>query len=205
MKYPFLASFLVFCAVFYFRNRKTDRQRERNKKAYFDLEAKANNTRKQPLDNLEYIKIPYDELPTTICNEDSVICECLSDLNDLMKDDIVNFTGLTNTDLKLQYGPANLPYLQKCDMCYTHLVRVLNDWATQLYKLDYHSEALTVLEYAIKIKADISNIYFLAADIYIENGTPDKIDNLFITASELNSVIKDSIIRTLKNKTGRDN
>lgn len=200
MKYPFLASFLVFCAVFYLRNRKVDKQRERNKKEYFDLEARANNTRKQPLDNLDYIKIPLEMLPISVCTEDSIISECLSDLNELVKDDIVNFTGLTNTDLKLQYGPANLPYLQKCDMCYTHLVRVLHDWAKQLYSLNQPKDALTVLEYAININADISNIYFMCADIYLENNTPEKIDSLIETASSLNSVIKDSIIRTLNSK-----
>lgn len=200
MKYPFLASFLVFCAVFYLRNRKVDKQRERNKKEYFDLEARANNTRKQPLDNLEYIKIPLETLPVSICTDDSTINECLSDLNELVKDDIVNFTGLTNTDLKLQYGPANLPYLQKCDMCYTHLVRILHEWAKQLYALDYHKEALTVLEYAVSIKADISNIYFMCADIYLEENNPEKIDKLIETASSLNSVLKDSIVRTLNSK-----
>lgn len=204
MKYPFLASFLVFCVVFYFRNKKVDRQREKIKKDYFDLEAKANNTRKQPLNDLEYIKIPISELPTGICTDNSVIKECLSDLNELLNDDIVNFTGLTNTDLKLQYGPANLPYLQKCDMSYTHLVRVLNDWATELYNQNYHDKALTVLEYAISIKADISNVYYMAADIYLENNNPEKINILIDTASNLNSVIKDSIVRTLITKTERD-
>lgn len=205
MKYPFLASFLVFCVIFYLRNKKTDMQRERQRKEYFELEAKANNTRKQPLDNLNYINIPFDSLPTTICTDDSVIKECLSDLENLCNEDIVNFTGLTNTDLKLQYGPANLPYLQKCDLSFTHLVRVLNDWSAQLSKLGFNDDALTVLEFAISIKADVSNIYFLAADIYIEKNTPEKIDELISTASQLNSIIRDSIIRTLKNKTGRDN
>ncbi|MCR5799628.1 MAG: hypothetical protein K6G69_06080 [Lachnospiraceae bacterium] len=202
MKYPFLASFLVLCAVFYHNNRKADRNREKSKKAYLDRESRANATRKQPVDKLDYISVPLDDLPCDVCPDDPVIAECLADLMKLAEEKIVNFTGLTNTDLKLEYGVANLPFLEKCDLSYTHLIRVLNTWASRLYEHGFKDKALIVLEYAVNIHADISNIYYLAADIYIENGTPEKIDPLIETAGNLNSVIKNSIIKTLKEKKG---
>lgn len=200
MKYPFFASFLVLCAIFYHNRKKADRSHAKIMQDYFKRENEANNTRKQPLDDLEYINIDLDRLPTQVYCDDDLIAECIKDLTRLCDESIVNFTGLTNTDLKLKYGPANLPFLQQCDLNYTQLVRILNTWASRLFELNDHDSALAVSEYAISLKADISNIYYLASDIYIEKGTPEKISSLIETAEGLNSVMKYHIVENLKSK-----
>ncbi len=163
MKYPFFASFLVLCAIFYHNRKKADRSHAKIMQDYFKRENEANNTRKQPLDDLEYINIDLDRLPTQVYCDDNLIAECIKDLTRLCDESIVNFTGLTNTDLKLKYGPANLPFLQQCDLNYTQLVRILNTWASRLFELNDHDSALAVSEYAISLKADVSNIYYLAS------------------------------------------
>ena len=200
MKYPFFASFLVLCAVFYHNRKKADRNSEKIMRDFFDRENEANNTRKQPLDNLDYISIPFDSFPVDILSDDPIITECISDIKRLMEESIVNFTGQYITDLKLQYGPANLPFLQRCDFNYSSLVTALHRWAKKLYEENYHKEALTLCEYAISIKADVSGIYYMAADIYIENGCPSKIEKLITVAESLNSAMKNSIIKGLKEK-----
>ena len=200
MKYPFFASFLVLCAIFYHNRKKADRSHAKIMQDYFKRENEANNTRKQPLDDLEYIKIDLSKLPTQAYDDDDLIKECIKDITRLCEESIVNFTGLTNTDLKLKYGPANLPFLQQCDLNYTQLVRILNTWANRLFELNDHDSALIVSEYAISLKADISNIYYMASDIYIENGTPEKILSLIEIAEELNSVMKDHIAENLRSK-----
>ena len=198
MKYPFFASFLVLCAVFYHNRKKSDKNYAKIMQDYFDRENEANNTRKQPLDDLEYINLP-SELIDSIDSDDLTVKELVSDIEDIIKEPIVNFTGVSNTDLKLKYGPANLPYLQRCDFNYTQLVTHLYNLAKRLYEIDKKDISLTILEYAISIKADISKIYYLAADIYKENNTSEKIANLISAAESLDSAMKNSIIKTLKN------
>jgi len=200
MKYPFFASFLVLCALFYYNRKKADRNSERIMQEFFDRENEANNTRKQPLDNLEYISVPFDTFPVDLCQDDPVVKECIENIKSLMTESIVNFTGKTNTDLKLQYGPANLPFLQRCDFNYSNLVTSLHRWAKKLYEADFHKEALTLCEYAISIKADVSGIYYMAADIYIEDGCSSKIQELITVAESLNSAMRNSIIKGLKEK-----
>jgi len=200
MKYPFFASFLVLCALFYHNRKKADRNSEKIMRDYFDRENEANNTRKQPLDNLDYISVPFDSFPTDVLTEDPVVAECISTIKSLMEESIVNFTGQTNTDLKLAYGPANLPFLQKCDFNFSSLVTSLHRWAKQLFEAGYHNEALLLCEYAISIHADISGIYYMAADIYIEEDQPEKITDLISSAESLDSAMKTSIIKTLKSK-----
>ena len=200
MKYPFFASFLVLCALFYYKRKKADRTEANIMAEYYERENRANNTRKQPVDNLDYINIPLEQLPMELCKDDELIAEYHQDITRLLAEKIVNFTGQTNTDLKLLYGPANLPFLQQCDFNYTHLVTVLHNWAKRLYDLQYTDAALTVLEYAVSIKADISGVYFLAADIYVNNNTPEKINALIAAAEGLESVMKNSIINKLNEK-----
>ena len=60
---------------------------------------------------------------------------------------IVNFTGLTNTELKLQYGAPNITLLTTYDQNYTLLVRTLQQWAQALYDGGFSKEACQLLEF----------------------------------------------------------
>ena len=201
MKYPFLASILILCALFYYENKKADKKFRNSKEAFWERESLANSTRKKPLDDLTYIIPDLASLPTDIECDDPIIKEKVSDLVSLSEEKIVNFTGMTNTDLKLKYGVANLPFLQQCDNNYTVFVRTLQEWAERLYALGYSNEALCVARYAIDQGTDISKSYFLAADIYLSNGRPDQINDLIKAAETINTPLKNSIISTLKEKT----
>ena len=81
---------------------------------------------------------------------------------------------------------------------YTFFVRTLQTWAERLYDLGYHDDALTVLEYAIATRTDISATYYLAASIYHEKGQNAKIKHLLLVAETLQSAMKNAIVRTLK-------
>ena len=72
-------------------------------RAFWDREQRANFTRKKPLDNLNYITIPDNILHMAPASMTAEIQNCLKDLGDLSSGKIVNLTGFTNTDLKLEY------------------------------------------------------------------------------------------------------
>lgn len=200
MKYPFLASILILCALFYYERKKADRKYDNSIKNFIERELQANNTRKKPLDNIEYIKIDLDLLPIDTANNDDIVSEKCKDIIDLSSQPIVNFTGMTNTDLKLEYGVANLPYLQQCDMNYTVLARTLQEWAARLFELGHVAEALSVVEYAISTNTDVSKTYYLAADIYKSSDEIDKINGLIERAKSLNTPLRNSIISNLEKK-----
>lgn len=200
MKFPFFASFLVFCALIFYENRKSSRKSEKLKKSYWDRELEANSTRKKPLDDLEYLHIDIDALPINTAKDDVRIAESINDILSLANEEIVNFTGLTNTDLKLKYGVANLPYLQKCDMNFTTFARILNEWCHRLLELGYEDEALLVAEYAINNNSDASTTFYLAADIYKKRDEEYKINLLIEKAESLNSAFKNILINNLKEK-----
>ncbi|MBO5056752.1 MAG: hypothetical protein J6C64_10435 [Lachnospiraceae bacterium] len=198
MKFPFFASFIVFCIWLSFEIRKHRRIQEKASDSFWEKEAAANNTRRKPLDDLNYIHIPFDSLPMDVLKEDPGVAQCHETLYTLSKDPIVNLTGISNTDLKLKYGAPNIDLLSCYDQRYTTLARTLQTWANILYENGFVSEACTVLEFAVETHTDVSSSYKLLSSIYRQNGQIDKIRSLIPIASQLNSVLSGHIVASLE-------
>jgi len=201
MKFYVLASLIVFILIISHNIRKTRRQQAEEEKNFWERERLANETRRKPLDNLDYIHIPTDDLPMHLMEEDPQVADCLSTINDLSEKPIVNLTGFTNTDLKLEYGTANITALTEYDSCYTLLAGTLQRWAELLYQAGYVQETRAILEFAVSTRTDVSAAYSLLADIYLQNGEAEKIQHLTETAETLNSLNKNVILRHLREKT----
>ena len=200
MKFPIFASFIVFCLWLRYQLKKSSKREDSLSQNFWEKEAEANNTRRKSLENLDYITIPLESFPTEISSlsENERFMECLETLHTLSNEKIVNLTGLTNTELKLKYGAPNINLLMQFDQNYTLLARTLQSFAEELYKAGFISESQTVLEFAISTHTDVSQSYFLLADIYDRENHPEKINELIATAEGLNTVMKNPIVRTLQ-------
>ncbi len=197
MKFPFFASFIVFCIWLSYEIRKNRKNQETSTDAFWERESKANNTRRKPLDDLNYITIPFDNLPMDALEDDPVIKECRDTLYTISEGPIVNLTGISNTDLKLKYGAPNIDFLMLCDQRYTVLARTLQRFAQVLYDNALVREAQAVLEFAITTGTDISSSYKLLAKIYQTNGEKEKIRELIPIAEGLNTALSDHIVSFL--------
>lgn len=200
MKFYILASLIIFCMVINHNVRKSRRIQADEEKRFWDREHLANQTRRKPLDGLDYIKIPLDRLPMQLLEENEKVAECLRMIQELSLRPIVNLTGYSNTDLKLEYGTANITALTEYDQNYTLLVSTLQQWADLLYQADQTEPTREILEFAVKIRTDVSRTYDLLSDIYIKNGQRDKIPELINTAESLNSLNREVILRHLRKR-----
>ena len=198
MKFPFFASFLIFLAWFTYERKKADRIQQEKVNAFWARERKANFVRKKSLDNLPYIKYELSDFSLDLINDQPEYQDIVDTLTHLANESIVNFTGYTNTDLKLEYGTANITLLMQFDSNYTALVRTLQNLAELLNKKGYEEEAIKVLEFCIDTHTDISASYKLLASLYKKKQTPEKINNLIQVANSLKSVNKNSIVSYLE-------
>lgn len=190
---PFIfVAFLLFLFVLNMRYRKTNRQQQETEDAFWERERLANATRKQDISNLPYITIPKEIIPSNLPTDSVKALESLS------QQQILNLTGKTNTDLKLEYGVANLEFLSACDERFIDLVNALLDCSKDLLDANRSNEAKQLLEYAVSIQADAKPLYLRLAKLYLEEGNPSAIDNLIASANELNSLSKDGIVADLK-------
>ena len=197
MKYPIFASVVMASLVLMFSIRRRRDKEEAEYQSFWDEEARANSTRKQPLDDLNYITIPFDDLPVDLMKDDPEVASCLEMLHTLSESPIVNFTGLSNTELKLRYGAPNIDLLSGYDQAYTLLVRTLDKWAHILYQNELVEEARSILEFSVGTGTDVSSTYDLLANIYGSSGEKEKIKELLPKAEALNSLMKKSIIKKL--------
>lgn len=200
MNLAFLASLIAFILFLSIGIRRQNRQTRQKEEAFWAREAKANAVRRKSLDGLNYIKIPLEEFPTHILQSDSTVLECISILEALTSQKIVNLTGYTNTDLKLEYGTANITALSEYDQNYTVLVRTLQKWADILLETGYAEEATVLMEFAVSTGTDISRTYYELADYWASQGETAQIERLITMAGNLHSANKTAIVRQLREK-----
>ena len=203
MKFPILASFILLCIVSAIGMRRTSRKFEEKENNFWEKEREANNVRKKSLDSLEYVHIPYDLLPFGTAEENPTLAAAEDELMALKDEKIVNFTGITNTDLKLEYGTANITALTQFDQNYTALVVSLQKWGDALYNAGRFEDACQVLEFAVKTRTDISATYRLLIDMYKtklgfnEATIKSKLEGLLPIAKNLNALSRNQILNML--------
>lgn len=164
---------------------------------FFALEKKADSTPKKDIDGLPYIEVKREALPLDLPTENEETKEHQYNISSLEGKKILNFTGVSNTELKLRYGAGNIYFLQSCDMNYTRLVQNVSRLAEDYLKEGHEAEARQLLEYGVSIGSDVKKNYTLLADIYRDSGENEKISGLKETARNINSLSKEGILKAL--------
>lgn len=201
MKLPIFTTVVLLSALIWFSMKRSTKKMNEEEEKFWDREREANFIRRKPLVDLEFIDVPFDELPLDENSEDPLLKEYAEKILALKDKKIVNLNGITNTDLKFKYGVSNLNTLSEYDENYTIMVSTLADYAEELNRLGRVEDAKTVLEIAIKCKSDVKRSYILLADMYEEAKEYDKIEELIESASALTSHAKDGIVNELKKRS----
>ena len=197
--FPLFTIFIIFIVWSYYEMHKSTRNDRKTQDDFWNREQTSNNVRRKRIDDSEYITIPDSILNINSSNED--VIKHLASLRELKNKKILNLTGKTSTDIKELYGPANLNYVTECDDNFTSMCQVLSSLGTLLKEEGDLAQAAKVLEFAVNSKSDISSTYLALADIYLSTGKSEKIKDLISTASLLDSLMKDSIIKNLTDLT----
>lgn len=187
-----LVIFALFCLWVWYESHRTVNVYKARERAFWDREARANSTRRKSLDGLAYITVPTD-LPTDLYPDNININSYKEIIAELSRDKIVNFTGFTNTDLKLEYGAPNIGELTRYDQNYTTLITTLQKWADELMELGSPEEAYKIMEYLISVKCDIGKTYRILGRHYLDTGNTDGFDKLVKTIGETRSLNQDYI------------
>lgn len=197
-----IAIFLMMLVWMYWHKvevNKKIRDADDKEASFWDKEREANSVRRKSIEELDYIHLPKDEaLPLSLLPDHPEMPEILHTLEILKSDKILNLIGLTNTDLKLKYGAANLTALSRYDQNYTSLVTTFQKWADILLEADYTDEAVGLMEYLVSINADIGKTYRLLGKYYLKHGELDKYDELIVKATNLKSINSPYIAESLK-------
>lgn len=157
--FPFLAIFIIFCLVLAFYIRKNDNAQQKVQDEFWEKERKSNAVRKKDISKLDYISIPLDKIPAKLesSTEKTIFA--------LAEKPMLNFVGISNTDLKLQYGTANLDILMEYENNFLDFVALLPEYATELIEAGETESARMLLEFAVSVNADSRKIDNLLASL----------------------------------------
>ncbi len=198
MFFPIFTLFIIFIAWFTYECKKHSKISESSSNEFWAKESLSNNTRKKSLDNLNYTIVNPENLPVDN-HGDSEINDYIMIINDLSSKRLFNTGNATNTELKSEYGVANLPTLQEYDSNFVLFEDTIYKWGVKLNNLHFEDESIEVLQYGIDSLTDISGNYKLLGDLYLKKNQLDKIEALIDRADNLDSLLKTSTIQYLKN------
>ena len=177
---------------------------------FLERERQANFTRKADITDLDYISIPLNDLPfmgnyekvtasytpSTKLNShtNGEIMACEKNIISLSNKKILNLGGLSNTDIKMEYGVANLQILMQYDDNFSKLSRALAKWGKLLYDAGELSAAEKVLSYAVSCKVDIEEVFITLAKIYKQSGNELGISDLVEACICFDELRRDGVI-----------
>ncbi len=198
MIFPVLGIVLVGMILLAVRYRYLNKKNDTDMADFFTREQQANSVPAKDLSNLPYITINLGKFPLEFIN-DSEVQELENKLKELSNKKILNLTQKTNTDLKEEYGLPNLQAMQEIGENFNELTILLVDYAEQFFTRNMYNEAITILEFGVVIKSDVSKNYTLLADCYKELGQYRRIQTLKeqVEANPGMDVMKGTVLRYL--------
>lgn len=157
--FPLLAIFIVFCLLLSFYIKKNDATQQQVQDEFWEKERRSNAVRKKDITKLDYISIPLDKIPVKLesSTEKTIFA--------LAEKPMLNFVGISNTDLKLEYGTANLELLTEYENNFLEFVALLPNYATELIEAGETESARMLLEFAVSVNADSRKIDNLLATL----------------------------------------
>ena len=166
MAFPFLTIFIIFVLWLALRYATVKKKTSEKYDNFWEQEAQANNTPAKDLSTLDYLKIPVNRFPFDKWEDDEIQMIEVQ-IKELSEKRILNLTGKTNTELKLEYGTANLDAMTEIGDNFNTLIVLLVDYAKALMQRGDYEEAAKILEYGASVRSDISSNYMLLGDCYV--------------------------------------
>lgn len=183
-------------------NNAIRRSNARSRKAhdeFWDRERESYRAPERSTEDLDFIRVP-ENLPIHISTDDPQIKEYQETLENLTKKDIINLSGISNTDIRMSYGKNNMEELSKADQRYIVLCRSLNNLSAAYMEQEHMTEAEELLEYALSIGCDISSCWTNLGRCYLLREDRDSLQKLLSRAEALSddTVSKREIVSGLK-------
>jgi len=185
--FPFLAIFITFCLVLTYYIRKNDANQQKVQDEFWEKERLANTVRKKDISKLDYITIPFEKIPVKLHTSAE------KKIYEFAEKPMLNLTGISNTDLKLSYGTANINILSEYDTNFSDFVALLPEYISELLEAGHPETAQILLEFAVNCNADSKKIYEQLANLYQEHNQLDKIDTLRKASEHLPELTKKAV------------
>lgn len=183
--------------------RKDSKINDKASKSFWDKEKASLEVRRKSLEPDDYI-LPSLDLSIQKHQEffdglgKSDLMRQQTYLLGLVTRPMVNFSHLSNTDLRLQYGAAALKEIEDYEDNYNNYIKTLYTLAKELMDSGEKDLASIYMEEGLRINTDIRKHYILAAKYYDSIQSYHKINELINQAEQLHLLTKNALVEELK-------
>ncbi|MBP1754731.1 MAG: hypothetical protein H6Q59_1129 [Firmicutes bacterium] len=189
---------LIFILWLHYEMKKNSKISKDTLELFWQKERDSNQTRRKDISQLNFLSFTLESLPMEDC-EDDTINSYRDTIRKYAARKMVNLSGQTNTDLKLEYGVANFNLLSEYDTNYIAFVSMLQKWAQRLYDHGHLKESQAVLEFSIfQCSTDVTQAYQLLAGLYHKQELPLKTATLIERIRQTQIREKERLIEELE-------
>lgn len=195
--------FLIAIFIFRHHMRKNDKAQEKVSDSFWTKEKSSLVVRKKDLDESDYLQpsLNPDQLRPETYYDDidaSVLAKNQQYLRKLIAMKMVNFSHMSNTDIRLAYGTAMMTTIEAYEDNYSNYIRTLNTLGTELHIRGENDYAELFLKEAIHIGSDIQKTYLALGEILLQRNDLPALEALTEKARTLNSLTKDALVNHLE-------
>ena len=148
--------------------RRSNARSKKINEEFWQRERESYRAPARSIKDLDYVRFP-ENLPVHISTDDPSIKEYQKTLENLTKEEVLNLSGISNTDIRMSYGNKNMEELSRADQRYLTLCRTLDRLSEAYVEKGFRDEARTLLEFALSVGSDISGCWIRLGHIYLEN------------------------------------
>ena len=184
---------MIFIAILTFFIKRSDRIQEEGIEDFWTRERDAKLTRAVDISTLPYLNVPIEKFSFgTVESSDAKKLE--EEITSISKKPLINLAGKTNTELMETYGSPNLDAMKEIGEDFDRLTIALAAYGEVLFDSGHITEAITVLEYGVFIKSDVSKTYTVLCDCFDYLNQKRRIENLRSLVAPMNMIMTPVIL-----------
>lgn len=199
MKYiiVYLICFFIFLAWLFYEQRKARKMEEKISKDFWAREAEANQTRKKDISHLPLVQVEESEIPAATTSDEAILYY-IGQLQEIIKEPMMDLSEYTNTDLKLAYGVGNFKTLSDYDEKFNSFLVNLTNLARAYSRAELYKEAKDTYQMALRYGSQKVNDYTELAEVYLKMDQPEQITQLITDVSNGEHPRKETIVESLR-------
>ncbi len=194
--------FVIFVVLFQYHLRKNMRQENINREQFWNNEEKSLSTRRKEFNDDDYIKpnlskLSFPTVPSLNPGQTLHYKQVKNRLQELSSMDLMNFSNLTNTELRIRFGTANQTVITQNEANYNNFLKSLADYGHLMIEFEEINEAIVAFEECIRLGSDYSDHFLTLAQLYLQKKQRYKLTDLIEKAESLDSLNRSIILKKL--------
>lgn len=192
-------------AIFIFRHhmKKSSKKQNDVSKAFWAKEASSLVVRKKDLTQVDYVypNLTEEDLKGEAWLEaqgQKSLYRYETQIAGLLKQPMMNFQSMSNTDLRLTFGTANLTIIRENEERWNSYLKALYQMGSKLLASGETVYSIKLLEEGIAMGTDNRQHFLTLGRYYKDSGDTDAYHQLLATAQSLESLTKNALVRDLK-------